>query len=99
MRCRPSHPGLERFTSTVVAARAGIRASARRTEPSLVVAPVTKFLKLLEHRHVKPWLRSLEPWQRVKYGDVRVHYQRHLDGGGSSFGQDYIPFFLDRGMP
>lgn len=31
--------------------------------------------------------------------DIRVSYKRYLDGGGSAFGQDYIPFLLDRGMP
>jgi methylase of polypeptide subunit release factors len=41
----------------------------------------------------------VEPWRRLTYGEIRVHYKRHLDGGGSSFGQDYIPFRLDRGMP
>jgi methylase of polypeptide subunit release factors len=30
---------------------------------------------------------------------VRVHYQKHLDGGGSTFGQQYIPYLRGRGMP
>lgn len=43
--------------------------------------------------------RYLRPWRTVRYGDVRVHYKKHLDGGGSSFGQGYIPFLKTRGMP
>jgi methylase of polypeptide subunit release factors len=35
----------------------------------------------------------------VTYGDVCVHHKRYLDGGGSAFGQDYIPFLRDLGMP
>jgi methylase of polypeptide subunit release factors len=43
--------------------------------------------------------RALQSWRYTTYGDVRVHHKRYLDGGGSAFGQDYIPFLLDRGMP
>ena len=43
--------------------------------------------------------RYLRPWRPVRYGDVRVHYKKHLDGGGSWFGQEYIPFLQARGMP
>jgi SAM-dependent methyltransferase len=57
------------------------------------------FVKRLEYRTLKPAQRWLQPWRYVTYGDICVHYKRHLDGGGSSFGQDYIPFLHDRGMP
>jgi predicted RNA methylase len=60
---------------------------------------MTNLAKRLDHRFVKPVLRALQPWRYVTYGDVRVHYKRHLDGGGSTFGQDYVPFLLDRHMP
>jgi hypothetical protein len=43
--------------------------------------------------------RYLRPWRTVRYGDLRVHYKKHLDGGGSWFGQEYIPFLQARGMP
>jgi predicted RNA methylase len=59
---------------------------------------MVEIFKRLERGYL-PWLRRLRPWQQVSYGDVRVHYKRHLDGGGSAFGQDYIPFLHDRGMP
>lgn len=60
---------------------------------------VKELRKQLEHRYVTPVLRGLQRWRYVTYGDIRVHYKRHLDGGGSAFGQDYIPFLRDRGMP
>ena len=43
--------------------------------------------------------RHLRPWRRVTYGDLRVHYKKHLDGGGSDFGQEYIPLLRSLGMP
>jgi len=60
---------------------------------------VRHFGKRLEYRYLKPAIRWLLPWRYVTYGDVCVHYKRHLDGGGSTFGQDYIPFLYDHGMP
>ena len=57
------------------------------------------FSKQLEYSFIKPVVRALQPWRYVTYGDIRVHHKRFLDGGGSSFGQDYIPFLLDRRMP
>jgi SAM-dependent methyltransferase len=60
---------------------------------------VSDYLKALEYRTVKPMLRAAQPWRYVEYGNIRVHYKRYLDGGGSTFGQDYIPFLYDRGMP
>jgi predicted RNA methylase len=57
------------------------------------------FWHRLEHQHIKPFLRRLKPWRQKKFGKIRVHYMRHLDGGGSSFGQDYIPLLQNWGMP
>lgn len=57
------------------------------------------FVKRLEYSTVKPALRALQPWRHVTYGEIRVHYKRYLDGGGSAFGQDYIPLLHDCGMP
>jgi SAM-dependent methyltransferase len=51
-------------------------------------------------RRFKSWLRGrFEPWRVALYGGIRVHYKDWLDGGGSSFGQELIPFLQDRGMP
>ena len=43
--------------------------------------------------------RYLKPWRRTRYGDIDVFHKRHLDGGGSSFGQAFVPFLQQRGMP
>jgi 16S rRNA G966 N2-methylase RsmD len=55
--------------------------------------------KRIEHQHVKPLLRRLKPWRQAALGGIRIQYKRHLDGGGSSFGQDFIPFFRACGLP
>jgi predicted RNA methylase len=57
------------------------------------------FLKTIEHQHVKPLLRRLRPYGEAAFAGVRVSYKPHLDGGGSSFGQDFIPVLRKRGMP
>ena len=56
-------------------------------------------LKTLERRVVKPRLRRLKPWRHTVYGDIRVNYRNHLDGGGRAFGIEYLPLFHDLGMP
>ena len=70
-----------------------------KVRPSQPIIAFVKAWKQFESRHLKPLVRRLEPWRQVRYGDVNVHYKRHLDGGGSSFGQEYIPFLIARGMP
>jgi predicted RNA methylase len=56
-------------------------------------------LKSFERRVLKPRLRRLKPWRYVSYGDIRVSYRDHLDGGGRSFGIGYLPLLRDLGMP
>jgi len=60
---------------------------------------MTELLKLIEHRIVKPRLRRLKRWRYVGYGNIRVRYKDHLDGGGRTSGLDYLPLFRDLGMP
>ena len=60
---------------------------------------MTGLLKSFEHRYVKPWLRRFWPWRKKRLAGIRVHYMKHLDGGGSSFGQEYIALFRRNGMP
>lgn len=60
---------------------------------------LASFLKTFERRIVKPRLRRLKPWRRTTYGDIHVNYRDHLDGGGRSFGIEYLPLFHDLGMP
>src|SRR5215475_4501034 len=55
--------------------------------------------KQFEHLRVKPLLRRLKPWRSATFGGIRVFFKGHLDGGGSSFGQDFIPFLRRQGMP
>jgi tRNA1(Val) A37 N6-methylase TrmN6 len=53
----------------------------------------------LERQHIKPLLRRVQPWRQRAFGGIRVHYKTHLDGGGSTFGQDYIPLLRAWGVP
>ncbi len=48
---------------------------------------------------MKPQLRRLKPWRHTIYGDIRVNYREHLDGGGRTSGIEYLPLFHDIGMP
>ena len=57
------------------------------------------FWRRIEHGTIKPWLRRIKPWHTKTYGGIRVHYMKHLDGGGSGFGQDYIPLLREWGVP
>ncbi len=51
-------------------------------------------------KRLRSWLRrNLEPWREASFAGIDVHYKECLDGGGSSFGQDLIPFLRGRGMP
>jgi len=60
---------------------------------------LASFLKTFERRILKPQLRRLEPWRHAVYGDIRVNYRDHLDGGGRTSGMEYLPLFRDLGMP
>jgi len=60
---------------------------------------VESFWKRQRRRLVKPALNKLNRWAYARYGDTRVHFKRHLDGGGNTFGQDFIPFLELRRMP
>jgi predicted RNA methylase len=56
-------------------------------------------LRTLEHQYIKPWLRRIKPWRKKTFGGVEVHYAKHLDGGGSWFGQEYIPLLRSWDVP
>jgi len=43
--------------------------------------------------------RYYRPWRQVTYAGIRVHYKKHLDGGGTGFGQGFVPLLQGRGMP
>jgi methylase of polypeptide subunit release factors len=56
------------------------------------------FWRTIEHQHIKPALRRMRPYRSATYAGVRVAYKPHLDGGGSTFGQDFVPLLRKRGM-
>ena len=55
--------------------------------------------KRIEHQRIKPALRRLRPYRTARFAGVGVSYKPHLDGGGSTFGQEFIPVLRTRGMP
>lgn len=57
------------------------------------------YWKRQRRRYLKPLARRFERWRNVRYGDIRVQYKKHLDGGGRTFGQDLIAFLELRRMP
>lgn len=57
------------------------------------------FLNRIEHDLVRPVLRRLRPSRHASYGGIKIRYRRELDGGGTDFGQDFLPFLKARGMP
>jgi Methyltransferase small domain len=56
-------------------------------------------LKRLVRQYGKPALRRIWPWRHKNLNGIRVNYLHRLDGGGTAFGQDYIPYLRNRGMP
>ena len=56
-------------------------------------------LRTIEHQYLKPALRKLWPWRHKNLSGVRVNYLHRLDGGGYGFGQNYIFYLKNRGMP
>jgi methylase of polypeptide subunit release factors len=55
--------------------------------------------KTFKRKYYKPLKRRFAPWRTVTYGNIRVQYKKHLDGGGTYFGQDFIPLLKSWGMP
>jgi SAM-dependent methyltransferase len=82
-----------------IARQEGYEPGITKQEKSMTATARRPLWKQFEHRHVKPLLRGLKPWRSATLGGIRVSFKTHLDGGGSSFGQDFIPFLRDRGMP
>jgi 16S rRNA G966 N2-methylase RsmD len=56
-------------------------------------------LHRLRRRYIKPFTNKFNHWKSVRYGPIAVHFKKHLDGGGSSFGQDLVTFLALRQMP
>jgi methylase of polypeptide subunit release factors len=56
-------------------------------------------LKRVENEVVRPLARWIRPSCRVNFGGIDIRYRSELDGGGTVFGQEFIPFLKSRGMP
>jgi hypothetical protein len=56
-------------------------------------------LNRVEHEWVRPILRWARPSRHVRFGDIDISYRSELDGGGTEFGQQFIPFLTSLGMP
>jgi hypothetical protein len=60
---------------------------------------MTGFLKQFANTYLRPIRRSLRPTRHASVGGINISYRPELDGGGTGFGQDFLPFFRARGMP
>jgi hypothetical protein len=56
-------------------------------------------LNRVEHKLVRPALRWVRPSRHVNFAGIDISYRSELDGGGTDFGQKFIPFLRSRGMP
>jgi methylase of polypeptide subunit release factors len=56
-------------------------------------------LSRVEHELVRPILRWARPSRRIRFADIDISYRSELDGGGTKFGQQFIPFLTSLGMP
>jgi predicted RNA methylase len=60
---------------------------------------VAGLLKRLRRQYLYPWLEPRLPYRQATFAGIRVHYKKHLDGGGRTFGQGFVPFLQSRGTP
>lgn len=60
---------------------------------------MTGLRDLVRRGHPASPLRHLNRWREASCGGIRVRYKRHLDGGGTWFGQEFAPHLRSRGMP
>jgi methylase of polypeptide subunit release factors len=60
---------------------------------------VAGLLKQFRRQYVYPYVWPLLPYREATFGSTALQCQKHLNGGGASFGQDYIPFLRSLGIP
>jgi methylase of polypeptide subunit release factors len=60
---------------------------------------VASLWKQIEHGRIKPVLRRMRPYKRIDYAGLCVNYKSHLDGGGSTFGLEFVTLLRARSMP
>jgi hypothetical protein len=58
-----------------------------------------RLLKRVVNDYLRPIRRSLRPTRHARFGGINISYRPELDGGGTHFGQDFLPFFRARGLP
>jgi hypothetical protein len=58
-----------------------------------------RLIKRIEHGYIRPVLQRMRPSRQVSYGGIEIRYRPEHDGGGTEFGQDYVPFLRSFGMP
>jgi predicted RNA methylase len=56
-------------------------------------------LKRVENELVRPALRWARPSRHISFAGIDISYRSELDGGGTDFGQAFIPFFQSCAMP
>jgi hypothetical protein len=59
----------------------------------------TNLLKRIEHDYVRPVLRIFRPSLHASFAGINITYREELEGGGVTFGQDFLPYFRARGIP
>lgn len=57
------------------------------------------FLKYVIDAYLRPIRRRLRRTRHVRLGGIEISYRPELDGGGTTFGQDFHPYLAARGMP
>jgi predicted RNA methylase len=67
--------------------------------PLALAAYAVDLLKRFRRGYIYPLFRPLQPYRKATYAGIKVYYKGHLDGGGTGFGQGFIPFLQSRGMP
>jgi predicted RNA methylase len=53
----------------------------------------------IHQTYLFPLFAPVIPWKKKAYGGVEVYYKEYIEVGGATFGQNFIPFLRDRGMP
>ena len=56
-------------------------------------------LSRVEKELVRPILRWARPSRHISFSGIEISYRSELDGGGTEFGQQFIPFLASLRMP
>lgn len=57
------------------------------------------FVQRFANSYLRPIRRGLRRTRHVSLGGIKISYRPELDGGGTTFGQDFHPYLSARGMP